>query len=64
MKSWQKIRMVWLPRVLRCWLMVGRVTKCKIIFAFYTQNRRAFLAPLAALPLGSTLRGDGLPPKG
>lgn len=64
MKSWQKIRMVWLPRALRCWLMVGRVTKCKIFFAFYTQNRRAFLAPLAALPLGSTLRGDGLPPKG
>ena len=52
MKSWQKTR------------MVGRVTKCKIFFAFYTQNRRAFLAPLAALPLGSTLAGEVWPPVG
>ena len=54
MKSWQKIRMVWLPRALRCWLMVGRVTKCKIFFAFYTRKCRAFLAPLRHRVFGST----------
>ena len=42
----------------------GRVTKYEIFFAFYTQNRRAFLAPLAALPLGSTLAGEAWPPVG
>lgn len=30
------------------------VTKCRIFFAFYTQKRRAFLAPHAAPGVGST----------
>lgn len=38
------------------------VTKCRIFFAFYTQKRRAFLAPHADPGVGSTYGTPGRTP--